>query len=140
MYHILLNRFHALYTITVYADPAKQNSVRALLVNKIGDDKHLLICKEIHQLYAEPESRATYKIYKWLLEFTQRINGNKENKENVAAVVDLMKLPEDDKFEKVSFEYFLKNQEFLFFHNDALWTVIGSCHCFNYANRIKSVC
>lgn len=101
-----------------------------------SEEKHMLICDAVHQLYSESASHFSYRMYKWLLEFADRLVGRKDT---IAAVVDLMQLPESDKIERLSFEYFLENREYLFFRNDELWAIVGSCHCRNYAYNLKPV-
>lgn len=97
-----------------------------------------MICNEIHQLYKEdPENHIQYRMFKWLLELAARIG---DSKEFFATVVDLNQLPpEKDKIESAVMKYFRDNWTYLFFKNDQLWTVLGDCHCKNYAEKLQPV-
>lgn len=134
------------------ADNADPNNVRPLQSMWNGNkgtqvDKHLLMCKEIHQLYLDDqETHIRHKMLKWLLQFAARVlldptvAGRADGvSETVASVVGLMKLPGKEKFERAALKYLLENRKYLFFENDDLWTVIGDCHCDNYASKLQPV-
>lgn len=105
--------------------------------DKAKESNHLQMCDAIRNLYLiDSVTHIRYKMYKWLLELAQRLKGSKET---IAAVVDLMQLPESDKYEIAAFEYFLNNRQFLFFVNDELWAAIGGCYCKHYAEKWKPV-
>lgn len=98
-------------------------------------DRHLLICNEIHQLYKDdPKAHIQYRMFKWFVQLAAKLS---DCKETVAAVVDLMQLPV--RIENDVFKYLLDNRSFLFFKNDDLWTVLGGCHCLNYADKLQPV-
>lgn len=121
--------------IAVYKDPSNSNRLGAKLTPPLGsEERHMLICEEVHQLYSESPDQ--YKMYKWLLEFAAKLGGANKH---VASVVDLLRMPNNGQFEKFAFEYFLENREYLFFHSDAFWGIIGHCHCRHYAYNLKPV-